>query len=221
MRPELDSLPSRMLDLPIDDRGYVVPWFVSWIDGKPEFRVSDAEKFIRAVRERRCWVCGERLGSTLCFVAGPMCGINRVSSEPPSHVECARWSARNCPFLVRPHMRRREDELINNETMIAEAPGLCIARNPGVTMLWITRSYKVFRPHAGGEGFLFDIGAPASVEWYAEGRPATGDEIQESVRGGFPALEKQAAEEGEKAIAALKIALDVFERDVLLIAAVE
>jgi hypothetical protein len=33
------------------------------------------------------------------FVVGPMCGINRNSAEPPSHKECAQWSARNCPFL--------------------------------------------------------------------------------------------------------------------------
>lgn len=103
------DLPERMADLPVDDRGYPVPWFVAWHDGKPEFRAMDPAKFARAIKEKRCWVCGERLGVNLCFVAGPMCGINRTSSEPPSHLMCARWSAQNCPFLSNPRMVRRED----------------------------------------------------------------------------------------------------------------
>jgi hypothetical protein len=61
LRSELEALPSRMLSLPVDDRGYVVPWFVDWIDGKPEFRAMNPEKWIRAIKNKLCWVCGERL----------------------------------------------------------------------------------------------------------------------------------------------------------------
>src|SRR5262252_8862699 len=101
VRPELEQIPERMRDLPLDHRGYPVPWFVSYIDGPdgtkiPEFRAMDTFKFATAIREDRCWVCGWKLGQWKCFVVGPMCGINRVSSEPPSHLECAPWSARNC-----------------------------------------------------------------------------------------------------------------------------
>jgi hypothetical protein len=97
-----------MRHLPIDERGYPVPWFVAWLpDGKPEFRAMDRTKWFRAIREKLCWVCGGKLGVNVCFVAGPMCGINRTSSEPPSHLECARYSSRNCPFLNNPRMVRR------------------------------------------------------------------------------------------------------------------
>jgi hypothetical protein len=51
-----------MSDLPVDERGFPVPWFVAWFDGKPEFRAMDGLKWIRAVREHLCWVCGGRLG---------------------------------------------------------------------------------------------------------------------------------------------------------------
>jgi hypothetical protein len=78
LRPELEKLPSRMLRLPVDPRGYVVPWFVDWKDGKPEFRAMSLEKWKRAVKEKRCWVCGGRMGRFMTFVAGPMCGINRT-----------------------------------------------------------------------------------------------------------------------------------------------
>ncbi len=193
LRPELEALPDRMKDLAVDERGYVVPWFVAWQDGKPEFRAMDPVKFVRAIREKLCWVCGKRLGATVCFVAGPMCGINRTSSEPPSHVECAQWSARNCPFLNNPHMVRREDEEINNSVLRDNAAGFAITRNPGVVMLWKTRSFEVFKVGKGGR--LIQMGEPESVEWFACGRAATRAEVLQSIESGLPNLEAMARQE--------------------------
>src|SRR5262245_27063523 len=138
-RVELEPMPGRIAQLPVDERGYPVPWFVSWINGKPEFRAADQVKWYRAIRERRCWVCGNPLGVNLVFVAGPMCGINRTSAEPPCHLDCAQWSARNCPFLNNPRQVRRQDEEFNNEQLREQSPGMPICRNPGVAMLWIAR----------------------------------------------------------------------------------
>lgn len=182
--PSLDwkSLPMRMKSLPRDERGFPVPWFVQWIDGKPEFRVMDGHKYLSAIRDNRCWVCGEKLGITKVFVAGPMCGINRTSAEPPSHIECARWSAKNCPFLSNPRMVRREDEVINKR-----APGHALTRNPGVAMLWVTRQYEVFNDGRGNP--LIQMGEPERVEWYAHGRDATLAEVQASIDSGLPNLE--------------------------------
>ena len=87
---DMVSLPMRMRSLSIDERGFPIPWFVAYKDGKPEFRAMDGEKFVRALRGKLCWVCGQKLGVTMAFVAGPMCGINRTSAEPPSHRDCAR-----------------------------------------------------------------------------------------------------------------------------------
>ena len=183
----LSTLPNRMRGLPIDKRGYPVPWFVQWVDGLPEFRAMDQQKFIRAFRQKLCWVCGEKLGVNVCFVAGPMCGINRTSSEPPSHLECARWSALNCPFLSNPRMVRREDEVINNASARENVAGFAITRNPGVAMLWITRQFEVFKDHKGAP--LIQMGEPESVEWYANGRAATREEVQASIDSGLPNLE--------------------------------
>jgi hypothetical protein len=184
----LEPMPPRIARLPLDERGYPVPWFVAWTDeGKPEFRAMDLEKFVRAIKEKRCWVCGDVMGVHVVFVAGPMCGINRTSSEPPCHLECARWSARNCPFLSNPNMVRREDEVINNASLREQAAGCAIARNPGVAMLWITRSFEIFKDHKGG--YLLTMGEPTSVEWYAKGRAATRAEVMESIATGLPSLE--------------------------------
>jgi len=180
----LEMLPRTMRDLPLDERGYPVPWFVDWLDGKPEFRAMDYRKFKRAIRERLCWVCGGKLGVNLCFVVGPMCGINRISSEPPSHLLCARWSAENCPFLSNPHMVRRQDGL--TEEVWDNVAGIGLKRNPGVTLLWITREYEII-PDGNGKHLLM-MGRPESIEWWAEGRTATRPEIFKSIESGYPNL---------------------------------
>jgi hypothetical protein len=191
IRPELEQLPNRMKNLAIDERGYPVPWFVAWRDGKPEFRAMDGEKWLQAIRFRKCWTCGERLGRRMTFVAGPMCGINRTSSEPPSHLECARWSARNCPFLNNPDAVRRYDEEVTPQEKIVG--GFSISRNPGVTMLWTTSTYDVFPDGLGGR--LCHMGEPQSVEWFHRGRPATREEIMRSVNTGIGVLENMARKE--------------------------
>jgi hypothetical protein len=192
-RPELREIPPRIRQLKVDQRGYPVPWFVEWVNGVPEFRVMDGHKFVRAIQERRCWVCGEALGRHLAFVVGPMCTVNRTSSEPPCHLTCATWSARFCPFLARPHMVRREDEAISHAKLAGEAS---LARNPGVAAVWITTHYEVFKAgKASGTGWLITMGTPEQVLWFAEGRGATRAEVIKSLDSGMPALEEACAKE--------------------------
>ncbi len=204
LREELTALPARIAALPVH-RGYPVPFFVATIDGQPEFRVMSGKKWTRAVKERLCWVCGQPLGVNLCFVLGPMCGINRTTSEPPCHRECARWSAVNCPFLTRPHMVRREAGM--PESSVAPG-GLYIDRNPGVTLLWVTRTFEPFKAFDGN--WLLGVGDPLDVEWYAEGRPATYAEVEAAVETGFPALLEVAKlqEHGVEALNAARAAFD-------------
>ncbi|HEY6991142.1 MAG TPA: hypothetical protein VH369_22285 [Bryobacteraceae bacterium] len=198
LRPELSELPLRMRGLDVDDRGYPVPWFVAWVDGKPEFRVMDARKWWEAVRRKVCWVCGQHLGANLAFILGPMCAINRTISEPPSHRQCAEWSIRNCPFLSRPHMRRRENDMPEDAQ---DAAGIGIRRNPGVLLLWIAKDYDVFNDGHGKP--LIRVGDPLEYEWWCEGRPATREEVEASVESGLPLLEAVARKEGPDALAEL------------------
>lgn len=184
VRPELGVLPPRIARLPVDKRGYPVPWFVAWIDGEPEFRAMDPDKWTRAVREKRCWVCGDHLGVHLTFPIGPMCALNRTIAEPPSHHDCAAWSVRHCPFLSRPHMVRREDE--TTAGLEVNVAGSMIKRNPGVTCLWTTRRYSIFNDGTGKP--LIEIGEPERVEWFAEGRPATREEVAAATDSGMPFL---------------------------------
>jgi hypothetical protein len=190
LRPELAELPERMRSLPVDARAYPVPWFVAWVNGQPEFRAMDPAKWSQAVGQGLCWVCGKRLGSYLAFVIGPMCGINRTTSEPACHRECATWSARNCPFLSRPHMHRRED---GTEELVPNQQGISIPRNPGVALVWVTRDYRIFHDDQGLP--LIKVGEPLDVEFWAEGRPATRGEVAHSVATGLVLLERVAREQ--------------------------
>lgn len=200
IRPELGTLPPRLQRLPVDARGYPVPWFVAWEPGPggidvPDFRAIDGRKLAEALKRKRCWVCGEPLGQWLAFPIGPMCSITRTISEPPSHRDCAEWSIRHCPFLANPDMGRRETDL---PAHFEEAAGHGLKRNPGVMCLWITRSYEVWKDPAGKP--LITVGAPMSVSWWREGRAATRDEVEASVSDGFPALLAMAKAQGPFAV---------------------
>jgi len=103
-------------------------------------------------------------------------------------------------------MVRREDGLPENISMA----GIGVKRNPGVTLLWFTRRYEVMKvaaiPEAGAHaGLLFRLGRPFLTEWYCKGRPATREEILDSINGGIPLLydanEKQGlGEEGKRVV---------------------
>jgi hypothetical protein len=208
LRSELTTLPERVRAL-ATFRGYPVPWFVAYPDGpegEPEFRTADAKKWVRAVKEKLCWVCGEPLGAWLVFVLGPMCGITRTTSEPPCHHDCAQWSVLNCPFLVRPHMTRREGNLPEGAM---DAPGCPLDRNPGVTLLWRTKGFTLFR--APDRRYLIRVGEPHEVACFAEGRRASRREVDESIAGGLPSLIELAKQDGPDAEEALAAQVHAFE----------
>lgn len=191
VRKQLPPLPERFRLLKVDARGYPVPKFVAWVDGKPDHRIVDPKWIPVCVNERRCWLCGEKLGRYMAFVIGPMCAVNRISSEPPSHRECAEFAAKACPFLTRPMAQRREAGLPEELQMPA---GLAIARNPGVTLVWVTTGYKI-RP-----GPLFHIDEATEALWFAEGRAATRDEVMHSIETGLPILLEIAQGEGARSL---------------------
>jgi hypothetical protein len=184
-------IPVYMRNLPLDRKGRPVPWFAAWIGGEPDFRLVAPGKMQQALRGNgRCWVCGNEFGrwDERAFVIGPMCAVNRISAEPPSHRDCAEWAVRACPFLTRPHMRRREAGL---PAELGEPAGIMIDRNPGIAVTWTTRLPRTFRDPAGGT--LFNIGEPessigTSVGWWCEGRAATRAEVLDAIDAGLPAL---------------------------------
>ena len=174
-------------------------WFVPFTyGGEPVTQAADPAKRLRAIRLGLCWCCGEQLGSFKCFPIGPMCCVNRITSEPACHRDCAEYAVKVCPFLTRPRMRR-------NPTIPADQKvspgGIMIERNPGVVAIWITRQFRAFRDHNGD--VLLSVGEPVEVTFYCEGRRATRAEIMESMESGLPILREIAAKDGTEALALL------------------
>ena len=193
-------VPARIQALPVSVRGFPVPWFVTWFEGVPDFRVADPNKLVAAVRQRRCWTCGQPLGVNLSFVLGPMCVVNRTVSEPPSHRDCAVFAARACPFLANPRAQRRDlDEAMRDQTV--PAAGIHLERNPGAIAVWTTRAYHSFPVD---RGVLFTFDDPTEVLWYAHGRDATRDEVMTSIELGMPALEEAAVADGFASVEQLR-----------------
>lgn len=199
-------MPAPIARLPRDRHGRPIPWFVHIDDdGIPDFRVIRRGGLQDAHRFGWCWVCGQTRGRHAAFTIGPMCAVNRVSAEPPSHLECAVYSARACPFLNTPTMRRRDRDLGPLDDATA---GVAIVRNPGVALVWSSRTWAPFNvpPMAGRPtaGVLWNVGDPTAVSWWAHGRQATRDEVLASITSGLPQLVEAAKPDGPRAAAALE-----------------
>lgn len=205
-------MPPRMARRPVSDKGFPVPYFVTAKDehGNWDFRFVHPRMPLEIAKRGVCWLCGEKLGQYLAFVIGPMCSINRVSSEPPSHRDCAEYAIKACPFLSKPNMRRNDADLTPEQKgeLIERTPGIAIAHNPGVALLWITRT-GVYRYG------LFHLGEPLEVYWYREGRPATRAECLEAIDKGLPHLRAVAAAENamDELDAQIKRAMPLLPRE--------
>jgi hypothetical protein len=201
--PELGlDMPGRMDLLPRDKHGRPVPWFVAWIDGLPDFRVIGPRKLEDAFERKLCWVCGYPFlrQEDRAFVIGPMCAVNRVSAEPPCHLDCAAYSARWCPFLATPQMVRRERHF---PEAAKDPAGIMIRRNPGVASVWVA-GYRAWRRVSdGAHGYLFRFDRPRRVLWFARGRDATRAEVLASMESGLPILRESAELDGPEAVADL------------------
>ncbi|MGW4759572.1 hypothetical protein [Streptomyces chartreusis] len=198
----LPAPPPRIARLPKNRVGYPVPWFVSIVDGEPDFRVVGTGKMDGAVTFRCCWICGGSLinrtlgpaATQYAYVVGPMCAVNRTSAEPPAHRDCAIYAATACPFLTTPGMRRRDSRLPEDATL---PDGVMIRRNPGVALVWVTNDWRVIPGYR-----LFHLTDPAEILWFVEGRSATRDEVLVSIDSGMPILRAE-AEQDDDADAAL------------------
>jgi len=108
-------------------------------------------------------------------------GVKHTTGEPPSHRDCAEFAVRACPFLTQ---REEERRTIGLPGEISKAPGFGIPHNPGVALLWITKTYRPWpvpeeavREAGAQPSVLFAMGEPLVIECYREGCDATRAEI--------------------------------------------
>lgn len=158
-------MPERIAALPRDGRGYPVPWFVPVIDGKPDMQLLDERKQLRAIKERRCAVCGEPVGYWIAFITGPLGVANRVVNDPGMHEECARYAIAVCPFIARAGARRAAKHHPDSERAIGG-----VDARPDRMALYVTRSYRAISPD--GRNVLIRMAPAARIEWFVDGQPS-------------------------------------------------
>lgn len=107
------EIPKELAHLKIDSRGYPIPYFVSEINGKPEFRFIRPERIEMIIERKVCHICGKKLSDDFVyFISGPMGLQNKISTDAAMHRVCAEFSLFACPHLfLQKSERRRGDEL--------------------------------------------------------------------------------------------------------------
>lgn len=115
-------IPAILKERPVDPRGYVVPYFVPIVNGKPDFRYQDASKRKTCLDHGLCSICGKKLyAKSYWFISGPMGLINKVASDAPMHEDCARYSLNVCPHIFLYKAERRSEEG-NNPNLLRQKP---------------------------------------------------------------------------------------------------
>lgn len=163
------AIPPRLALRPRDGRGYPIPFTVLLDrDGTPDFRVTDRIKWDQVLDQRLCALCAEPLGRHLAFVGGPLSHESRYFTDPPMHLECARYAVQVCPFLAAPNFRYAESVLEKDGVLLRTAEHVDPAR-PDRFFIATSRSMRRVRLSTGG--LLIQAGPWDAVEWWLNGQP--------------------------------------------------
>lgn len=92
------EIPEFLNHLPVY-RGFPIPFGTFVHEGKPDFRVTDMQRWDECVKLKLCGICGLRLGEYSYFIGGPQCKEHRLFFDPPMHEPCAEFSSKMCPYL--------------------------------------------------------------------------------------------------------------------------
>lgn len=135
------EIPKELAHLKIDKRGYPVPYFVSWVDGEPEFRFMDAHRVKMIIERKVCHICGLKLPKDyFYFISGPIGLQNRISSDAAMHKVCAEFSLRACPHLYLQKSERRENDELGK--IVGSNPSPVIKGKPNTLLLIKSDKWK-------------------------------------------------------------------------------
>lgn len=141
------AIPNFLSHLKVDERGYPIPYFVAWVNGKPDFRMLDSKRQKRCVESHLCSICGKKLFEYFYFITGPIGLSNGTHSDPPAHRDCAEYSLQICPHLFFEKSDRNERGEIYKEARDNNTTG--IMNKPKELYLIKSDKYKLI-PVPGG-----------------------------------------------------------------------
>lgn len=109
-------VPKSMRTLERDARGYPIPWIVLRDKtGAPQFTINESRLVSDCLTKRLCAICGKRISGGFWFVGGSRAFLHERGAflDPPTHMECAEYALRVCPFLA----ARRYDGRIDDHKL--------------------------------------------------------------------------------------------------------
>lgn len=102
-------IPERMKALPIDRRGFPIPWIVYRdLDGLPHFAINQEHLRHQCVNDDLCSICKGKLLRGRWWVGGALSAFHQHGAfiDPPMHNECAHYALQVCPYIAMPHYVR-------------------------------------------------------------------------------------------------------------------
>lgn len=158
-------IPLRLDARPRAANGFPIPYLVVIVDGRPDFRISDPDKWLECNLHKLCALCGQPLKKRGWFVGGPLCHENRIFLDPPMHRDCAEYALKVCPYLAMPR-----GHFSNVEKRPAPLPitvsQMVAPERPERFMLACTDEWKL----AVGNNDPFIVASPwTEVHWYRHG----------------------------------------------------
>jgi hypothetical protein len=111
------EIPARIQRCPVH-HGWPIPFTAVNEPGQVDIIGTSISRWLDAVQDRLCGLCGEGVEGDIWFIGGAICVNFRLFPDVGMHQECAAWAFDLCPWLA---ARRDYTE---NLKMHAE----CIAR---------------------------------------------------------------------------------------------
>ncbi len=96
-------IPTKMQHLPLDKRGFPIPYIVLVDDnGTPHFKINDDRKMQIVIRWKWCAICGKPMRDDMWLVGGPMSAFhpNGAYVDTPVHEDCGHYALQVCPYLA-------------------------------------------------------------------------------------------------------------------------
>lgn len=119
------TIPKELEHLRVDERGYPIPFFVGYHDGKPNFRYGDTFKRDICLAQKKCAICGKKLPRDFSYViTGPEGYANQIVSDAPMHRRCAEFTMDACPHIHFEKAQRKED--VTGTDLMAKKPDVLL-----------------------------------------------------------------------------------------------
>lgn len=187
-------IPARMARLPLDKRGYPIPWNTATGKGNvPLFIINDTHRHLAALEFELCGICSDPLDRVRWFVGGPGSAFHPDGwyQDLPLHHECAHYALAVCPWLALPVYTRRIDvvdpskltpdlRVLFDPTHDPDRPALFVAIGSQGTEIG-----RQFSPYAGST-YIRPTKPYVAVEYWQHGQQLTQAAAHELIRTDWP-----------------------------------